>query len=106
MVYIREAHAIDSEKPLGGGRSPIIEDPLHLGERKQVARACMRAIELEIIETLVDDVSDEVARAYSAWPDRLVLIDLAGEVSYQGRPGPWGFDPDELEQAIRLELGL
>jgi len=79
---------------------------MHLLERKSVARACMRAIELEALDTLVDDVTDEVAQAYSAWPDRLFLIDRAGKVAYQGLPGPWGFDPDELEKAILLEAGL
>ena len=47
VVYIREAHAIDSAAPMGGGAAPIVEDPLHLAERKKVARTCMRAIELE-----------------------------------------------------------
>lgn len=78
---------------------------MHLGERKSVARRCMRAVELEALDTLVDDVTDDVARDYSAWPDRLFLIDRTGVVVYQGLPGPWGFDPSELEAAILSELG-
>ena len=62
----------------------------------------MRAIELEDLDGLVDDVTDDVARAYGGWPDRLVLIDTEGLVTYQSEPGPWGFAPDELEQAIQL----
>jgi hypothetical protein len=47
VVYIREAHALDSPSPLGGGGMPIV---------------------------------------------------------YRGGPGPMGFLPDELEQAIKQEL--
>ena len=50
VVYIREAHAIDSAAPMGGGAAPIVEDPLHLAERKEVARTCMRAVELEELD--------------------------------------------------------
>lgn len=104
MVYIREAHAIDSSAPMGGGAAPIVEDPLHLEERREVARTCMRAIELEPLDTLIDDVDDDVARVYGGWPDRLVLVDRDGTVAYQGLPGPWGFDPAELRAAIEAEL--
>ena len=106
LVYIREAHAIDSAAPMGGGAAPIVEDPLHLAERKEVARTCMRAIELEDLDALVDDVTDEAARAYGGWPDRLVLIDVNGQVAYQSKPGPWGFDTAEFEQAILRESDL
>ncbi len=33
VVYIREAHALDSASPLGGGGMPIVEDPVNIGER-------------------------------------------------------------------------
>lgn len=106
VVYIREAHAIDSVAPMGGGAAPIVEDPLHVEERRALARTCMQAVELEDLDTLIDEVDDDVARAYGAWPDRLVLIDLEGRVSFQGLPGPWGFDPEELERAIQVELSV
>jgi hypothetical protein len=103
VVYIREAHAIDSPVPLTGESAPKVEDPMHLGERRAVAEVCMRAIDLVDLPNLVDDVDDAVSRAYQAWPDRLVLVGRDGRVAYQGLPGPWGLDPDELEQAILRE---
>lgn len=105
IVYIREAHAIDSMVPQTGGDRPIVEDPYDLGERKEVARACAKATGLESFTILVDDVDDKVSTAYAAWPDRLVLVDPEGIVAYQGLPGPAGFDPDELAAAIERVIG-
>lgn len=105
VVYIREAHALDSRAPMASASTPLVEDPLHLEERRAVAQTCMRAIELDELPSLVDDVDDAVSKAYQAWPDRLVLIGRDGNVTYQSLPGPWGFDTDEFEGAIESELG-
>jgi type I thyroxine 5'-deiodinase len=51
---------------------------------------------------VVDDIDDRIASHYGALPDRLYLIDKGGKVAYQGEPGPWGFDPNKLEKAIKM----
>ena len=104
VVYIREAHAIDSRSPSGGGVHPIVEDPRTLLERRQVAVTCLTKLELEGVPALVDDVDDSVNAAYAAWPDRLYLIGADGRIAYHGGRGPFGFLPDELDAAIRAEL--
>ena len=38
---------------------------------------------------------------YTAWPERLYLIDANGRVAYKSKPGPFGFKPDELQAALR-----
>ena len=109
-MYLREAHAIDSSWPMGGrfgsGRAPIVEDPLTLAERNAVASVCMTKMELEGMPALVDDLDDAVNEAYGAWPDRLYLVGKDGNIAFRGGPGPFGFRPDELDGAIRKELGL
>ena len=106
MVYIREAHALDSASPMGGKGAPIIEDPLFLAERLDVAKVCMSKLDLEPIPALVDGMDDAVNAAYEAWPDRLYLVGRDGAIAWRGDPGPSGFQPDQLEDAIRVELGL
>jgi len=106
LVYIREAHAIDSAMPMGGNGMPIVEDPVSQEERNAVATVCTAKLELGDMPTLVDDMADTANSAYSGWPDRLYLIGLGGKITYQGGPGPFGFSPDELDAAIRAELGL
>jgi hypothetical protein len=104
VVYIREAHALDSRSPSGGGANPILEDPRTLAERRAVANVCIAKLELEELPALVDDLDDAVSVAYAAWPDRLYLVDRAGRIAFHGGRGPFGFDPDALERAIVEEL--
>ena len=85
---------------------PIVEDPISLSERQQVARVCMTKLALKPMPALVDDVDDTVNDAYAAWPDRMYLIAKDGTIAYHGGRGPFGFKPEELNAAIRKELGL
>ncbi len=105
MVYIREAHALDSRSPLGGDGHPIVEDPVTLEERNEVAKACMTKMALEPMPALVDNMDDAVSESYAAWPDRIYLVGRDGRIVMHGGRGPSGFLPDELEEAILKELG-
>ena len=106
MVYIKEAHAVDSVWPMVGEGAPVVQEPISIEERRIVARQCTTALELAEIPTLVDTLDDAASKAYAAWPDRLFLIGTDGKVLYRGGPGPFGFHPLELERAIRAKLGL
>jgi hypothetical protein len=83
---------------------PLVEEPLTHVERRRVATTCVKDLALEPIPTLVDGMDDEVSEAYAAAPDRLYLISVEGKVVYRGEPGPFGFDPDALGDAIREML--
>ncbi|MFT5051852.1 MAG: hypothetical protein ACI8QZ_003281 [Chlamydiales bacterium] len=112
VVYIREAHALDSVVPLGGGpggalgggANPLMEDPVTFQERKAAATTCSTKLALEPMPMLVDDMDDSANKAFFAWPERLYLIGRDGKIAYTGEPGPGGFDPDGLEQAIEAQL--
>ncbi len=100
VVYIQEAHTTDGwQVPENEREGVVYEQPVTAGEREAVAEAC--ALRLEIsIPTLIDEMTNEVDRAYAALPDRMYLIDAEGRVAYRSEPGPWGFKPEELEAAI------
>ena len=104
MVYIREAHPLDGRSPMGGDGHPIVEDPVSLEEREAVAKVCMTKLALDPMPALVDDIDDSADRAYSAYPDRIYLVGKDGDIAYHGFEGPFGFLPDELEDAILAEL--
>ena len=104
-MYIHEAHALDGTFPLKG-RGPIVEEPITHEERREVARTCGEALDMWPLKMLIDDIEDSTAIDYAAWPDRLYLVDKKGKIAYAGGEGPRGFKPDELEAAIRQELGL
>ena len=56
---------------------------------------------------LIDGIDNAVASAYGGWPDRLDLMVIGrdGRIAFQGGQGPFGFKPNDLEAAIRAELG-
>jgi hypothetical protein len=104
VVYIKEAHPEDGWVLASNREQEIaVTDPTTREERFQVAEAC--AIRLEIrMPVLIDQIDNETARQYGGWPDRLYLIGKDGRVAFQGDEGPSGFEPDELERAIQVEL--
>ena len=80
---------------------PEVTTPSTWEARRNVATMCVEETNLDVFPTLVDDLADTAARAYAAAPDRLYVIARGGVIAYQGRPGPFGFDPYEWEAAIR-----
>ncbi len=77
-------------------------------ERANTASACVRRLGIEL-PALLDRIDDGVERAYAGWPDRLYLIGRGGGVRFKSGPGPFGFSPSDLEEAIlelRAEEGL
>lgn len=55
------------------------------------------------VPLIVDGIDNRVGDAYSGFPDRLYLIDTDGKVACKGGRGPFGFIPQELEQALLLD---
>jgi iodothyronine deiodinase-like protein len=104
VVYIAEAHAIDSAWPML--RGPLLEEPETLAERMANAGKCAVGLELKDFKTVVDGIDDKVMRSYQSWPDRLYLVGLDGKIAYKGGKGPFDFKPEKLDAAIAKELGL
>ena len=103
-VYIREAHPIDGWKMSSNERAGIrVAQPTSIDERCKVAHLCDSALAMGI-PLLVDELDDRVGRAYSAFPDRLYLLDREGRVVHKSGRGPFGFRPRELEQTLVMLL--
>jgi hypothetical protein len=100
VVYIREAHPTDGWQSLSNVLEEVlIAQPQTFEERVEAAHACQLGMDISI-PTLIDDMTNEVGDSYSAHPDRLYLVDEAGLVAYRSGPGPFGFQPDDFEEAI------
>jgi len=101
VVYIQEAHPTDGWQVLDNEQDQVLyETPHTADEREQIASACVLHLNLSM-PTLLDDMSNDVDMKYAALPDRLYLIGSDGRVAYRSGPGPWGFNPDELQLAIK-----
>lgn len=104
VVYIEEAHASDVwQLPVNEKQQVVFASPRSAQERNRIAQSCVRNLNIEF-PALLDDFSNSTERAYTAWPDRLYVIDRNGRIAYKSQPGPWGFRPDEMAAALRATL--
>jgi len=99
LIYTKEAHASDSRRP---NKRVSIKNHTTLAEREAAAKSCVKDLKLTI-PTLVDDMKDSVALAYSGHPDRLFIIGEEGKILYRGERGPRGFDADGMLKKL-LEI--
>ena len=79
--------------------SVVFASPKSEEERALVAGACVRKLGIRI-PAVLDEFGNSTEEAFTAWPDRLYLVDARGRVAYKSRPGPFGFHPDELRAAL------
>ena len=100
MVYIQEAHAIDAWQDDDNIKAKIfLHSTRSLSERCSAAGMCLTKLGVEF-PAAVDDLANSTERAYTAWPDRLYVIDRDGRIAYKSKPGPWGFKPEEVSQTL------
>lgn len=93
MVYIKEAHAADGWVSQGNVRQGInIKNHTSYKDREEVAKTACSLLKIDF-PAIVDGMDDKVNMAYSAWPDRVYVIDKDGKVAVKADPGPQGFKP-------------
>jgi len=101
VVYIEEAHPIDAwqlDENVEDG--VLVQTTRTAEERDEVAHLCVVKLGIEM-PALIDDPDNRVERAYTAWPDRLYVVDSAGRIVYKSQPGPFGFKPEDVEAALK-----
>jgi len=105
VVYILEAHAADVWQMDSNIKQGVVfASPRNIAEREEVAGSCVRNLHIQI-PALLDDFSNSTEKAYTGWPDRLYVIDRDGRIAAKTKAGPFGFHPEEVEQALK-SLGI
>ena len=102
LVYIKEAHASDSRRPVNYAKEKGITEHDDYKERCSVAEMFFKEESLTI-PCLVDHMDDSVNGAYKAWPDRIFLVRKDGRLAVAAKRGPWGFEPALNEAADWLK---
>jgi hypothetical protein len=90
--------------PVNEKQEVVFANPKSDEDRDHVADACVRKLGIEI-PALIDGVDNSVERAYTGWPDRLYVIGRDGRVAFKSGPGPFGFHPAPMEEALKQALG-
>ncbi len=104
MVYIQEAHPVDAWQDEDNAKDKIsVASEKSLDERCAVADTCVTRLSLKI-PAVVDDLANSTEAAYTAWPDRLYVIDSGGRVAYKSQPGPYGFKPEGVAATLKRVL--
>ncbi len=92
MIYIREAHAVDSSRPSGIGRQLNIKDHTDYDSRCDVAERLIEDKKLTM-PMLIDNFENTTDVAYQAKPDRVFLVGSDGRLAVAADRGPFGFAP-------------
>ena len=105
LIYIREAHPSDGwQTPQNLYDDVIYETPESDDERAEIAGVCQIAQDIRL-PMLLDGIDNDIESKYISAPIRLFVIDLDGRITFNGAPGPQGFDPEAWVDAIESQLG-
>jgi hypothetical protein len=104
-VYIEEAHASDSWQMAVNERENVVfATHRTFDDRAEVGAVCVKDLKVEL-PMVVDEIDNRTERAYTAWPDRLYVIDAEGRIAYKSAAGPFGFKVDPVERALQALVG-
>lgn len=96
-IYIREAH------PLGGWEAPDqphnVEQAATTQERLAAAMAFFEK-EKVVGQTAVDGIDNHTYRLYSAFPDRILVMNAEKRLIHVQGSGPINFQPSELQSFL------
>ena len=82
----------------------LFATPRSFDERAEVGATCVKDLKIDL-PMVVDEIDNRTERAYTAWPDRLYVIDGAGRITYKSAPGPFGFKIEPVAKALEALAG-
>ena len=96
-VYIKEAHPQDEWQMESNEKEGVCyPQPKTTGERVAIANDFAKRFQYEI-PLVVDPIENPANAAYAGWPERFYVVDERGVIVYKGKPGPFGYHPEEVE---------
>lgn len=96
-LYIKEAHPTDEwAVETNEKESVCYPQPKTTAERVAIANDFVKRFHYEI-PLAIDPIENPANAAYAGWPERLYVVDEKGAIVYKGKPGPFGYRPEEVE---------
>ena len=100
-IYIKEAHPLDEwQMDVNEKESVCYPQPRTTEDRVRIANDFVRRFHYEI-PLFVDPIDNRANDAYAGWPERLYVVDETGTIVYKGKPGPFGYHPEEVEAWLK-----
>ena len=104
-MYIEEAHATDAWQTGSNLEDKVLfATPRSFEDRAQVGAVCVKDLKVDI-PMVVDEIDNRTERAYTAWPDRLYVVDRDGRITHKSLPGPFGFKVEPVAKALESLAG-
>lgn len=101
LIYIREAHPADGwQTPQNLYEDILYDAPDSDDARAEVAGVCQIAQDIRL-PMLLDGIDNDIEGKYISAPIRLYVIDRDGRITFNGAPGPHGFDPETWADALK-----
>jgi len=97
-VYIKEAHPEDEwQMDANEKESVCYPQPKTTAERVAIAGDFVKRFHWEV-PLSVDPIENPANAAYAGWPERFYVVDEKGVIVYKGKPGPFGYHPEEVQE--------
>jgi hypothetical protein len=95
QVYIREAHPLDEWQMASNRRENVVyAQPQTRAQRITIATDYVQLLHVSL-PFAIDDTDNRANLLYAAWPERIYIIDVKGQIVYRGGLGPFGYHPEE-----------
>ena len=104
-IYIREAHPLDEWQMDSNVKDDVCyPQPKTTEDRVRIANDFVKRFRFQL-PLLVDPIDDRANAIYAGWPERLYVIDETGTIVYKGKPGPFGYHPEEVAAWLKERFG-
>ncbi len=70
--------------------------PTTTEQRLRIANDFVKRFHYDI-PLAVDPIDNHANAVYAGWPERFYIVDEQGLIVYKGKPGPFGYHPEEVE---------
>ena len=104
-VYVREAHPTDEWQMKSNVKDDVCyAQPKTLAQRVIIANDFIKRFNYPL-PFGIDDMTNTADTTYSAWPERIYVIDESGHIAYRGGMGPFHYKPAELRDWLAARYG-
>jgi hypothetical protein len=102
---VREAHPTDEWQMKSNVKDDVCyAQPKTLEQRVAIANDFTKRFKFSL-PFGIDDMSNAADNAYSAWPERIYIIDEGGHIAYRGGIGPFNYKPAEAREWLAARYG-
>ena len=104
-IYVKEAHPQDEWQMTSNETEGVCYmQPKTLAQRVAIANDFAKRFSYKI-PLAVDPVENPANEVYAGWPERFYIVETDGSIVYKGKPGPFGYHPEEVEAWLKTRFG-